>query len=43
MNRMFVVFAGALSEGRAVGEVQPRGRAASEIKALAGEILRHIR
>ena len=38
-----VVFAGALSEGRAVGEVQPRGRAAAEIKALAGEILRHAR
>ena len=38
-----VVFAGALSEGRAVGEVQPRGRAAAEIEALAGEILRHAR
>ena len=35
-----VVFAGALAEGRAVGEVQPRGRAAAEIKALAKEILR---
>ena len=36
-----VVFAGARAEGRAVGGVQPRGRAAAEIEALAGEILRH--
>ena len=35
-----VVFAGALSEGKAVGEVQPRGKAAAEIKALAKEILK---
>ena len=35
-----VVFAGALSEGQAVGEVQPRGKAAAEIKALAKEILK---
>lgn len=35
-----VVFASALSEGRAVGEVQPRGKAAAEIKALAKEILK---
>ena len=35
-----VVFASALSDGRAVGEVQPRGKAAAEIKALAKEILR---
>jgi chromosome partitioning protein len=35
-----VVFAAALSEGRAVGEVQPSGKAAREIKALAKELLR---
>lgn len=35
-----VVFASALSEGRAVGEVQPSGKAAKEIAALAKEILR---
>lgn len=35
-----VVFAGALAEGRAVGEVQPRGRGAAEIKALAKELMR---
>lgn len=34
-----VAFAGALAEGRAVGEAQPRGRAAAEIEALAREIL----
>ncbi|MCG8358294.1 MAG: ParA family protein [Kiloniellales bacterium] len=37
-----VVFASALSEGRAVGEVSPRSRAASEIAALAKEIGRRI-
>jgi hypothetical protein len=31
-----VLFAGALSEGRAVGEVQPRSRAAQEIGARGG-------
>jgi len=35
-----VAFAAALAEGRAVGETQPRGRAAQEIAALAKEILR---
>ncbi|SME97202.1 plasmid segregation oscillating ATPase ParF [Tistlia consotensis] len=35
-----VVFAAALSEGRAVGEVQPRSKAAKEIAALAREILK---
>lgn len=35
-----VAFASALSEGQAVGEMQPRGKAAAEIKALAREILR---
>jgi chromosome partitioning protein len=35
-----VAFASALAEGRAVGEAQPRGRAAQEIAALAKEILR---
>lgn len=35
-----VTFAAALSEGRAVGEVQPSGKAAREIAALAKEILR---
>jgi chromosome partitioning protein len=35
-----VVFASALSEGRAVGEVQPSGKAAKEIAALAKEILK---
>ena len=35
-----VLFAGALSEGRAVGELQPRSRAAQEIGALAKEIWR---
>jgi chromosome partitioning protein len=34
-----VVFASALSEGRAVGEVQPSGRATREIKALSRELL----
>jgi chromosome partitioning protein len=38
-----VVFAAALSEGRAVGEVQPRGRAAAEIGALAEEIWRRTK
>jgi chromosome partitioning protein len=35
-----VAFAAALAEGRAVGESQPRGRAAQEIAALAKEILK---
>ncbi len=35
-----VVFAAALAEGRAVGEVQPSGKAAQEIAALAREILK---
>lgn len=35
-----IVFAAALSEGRAVGEVQPRSKAAKEIAALAKEILK---
>ncbi|WP_119168757.1 ParA family partition ATPase [Algihabitans albus] len=35
-----VVFASALSEGRSVGEVQPSGKAAREISALAKEILK---
>ena len=35
-----VVFASALAEGRAVGEVQPRGKAAVEIAALAEEVLK---
>ena len=35
-----VIFAGALSEGRAVGELQPKSRAAQEIGALAKEIWR---
>lgn len=35
-----VVFASALAEGRAVGEVQPRGRASAEIAALAEELRR---
>jgi chromosome partitioning protein len=35
-----VAFASALAEGRAVGESQPRGRAAQEIAALAKEILK---
>jgi chromosome partitioning protein len=38
-----VLFAGALSEGRAVGEVQPRSRAAQEIGALAKEIWRRAK
>ena len=38
-----VAFASALAEGRAVGEVQPKGRAAQEIAALAREILRHAK
>lgn len=38
-----VVFASALSEGRAVGEVQPKGKAAQEIANLSREILRHAR
>lgn len=38
-----VAFAAALAEGRAVGEAQPRGRAAEEIAALAKEILRKAR
>ena len=38
-----VAFAAALADGRAVGELQPRGRAAAEIKALAKEILRKAR
>ena len=38
-----VAFAAALSDGRAVGELQPRGRAAAEIKALAKEILRRAK
>ena len=37
-----VVFASALSEGRAVGEVQPSGKAAKEIAGLAKEILRNV-
>jgi len=35
-----VVFAAALSEGKAVGEVQPSGKAAREINALAKELYR---
>jgi chromosome partitioning protein len=35
-----VAFAAALADGQAVGESQPRGRAAQEIAALAKEILR---
>lgn len=35
-----VAFAAALAEGKAVGESQPRGRAAQEISALAKEILK---
>lgn len=35
-----IVFASALSEGRAVGEVQPRSKAAREISALAREVLK---
>jgi chromosome partitioning protein len=35
-----VIFAAALSEGRSVGEVQPTGKAAREISALAKEILK---
>lgn len=35
-----IVFASALSEGRAVGEVQPRSKAAREIAALAREVLK---
>jgi chromosome partitioning protein len=35
-----IVYASALSEGRAVGEVQPRSKAAKEIAALAKEILK---
>jgi len=38
-----VVFASALVAGGAVGEIQPRGKAAQEIAALAREILRHAR
>jgi chromosome partitioning protein len=34
-----VVFASALAQGRAVGEMQPKGRAAAEIGALADELL----
>lgn len=34
-----VVFAAALADGRAVGEMQPKGRAAAEIGALARELL----
>lgn len=38
-----VAFASALSEGRAVSEMQPRGRAAAEIGALAEEIWRRAK
>jgi chromosome partitioning protein len=38
-----VAFAAALAEGKAVGESQPRGRAAQEIAALAEEILRSVK
>lgn len=38
-----VAFAAALAEGKAVGESQPRGRAAQEIAALAKEILRSVK
>ncbi len=38
-----VAFASALSEGRAVSEMQPRGRAAAEISALAKEIWRRAK
>lgn len=38
-----VVFASALAEGCAVGELQPRGKAAQEIGALAREVLKHAR
>ena len=37
-----VVFASALSEGRAVGEVQPSGKAAKEIAGLAKETVRNV-
>jgi chromosome partitioning protein len=37
-----VVFASALSEGRAVGEVSPTGKAAQEIQALAKELLKRV-
>lgn len=35
-----VAFASALAQGRAVGEMQPSGPAAAEIRALAEEVLR---
>ena len=35
-----VAFASALSEGRAIGEVQPSGKGAREMNALAKEILK---
>ncbi len=35
-----IAFASALAEGRAVSEMQPRSRAAQEIKALAREVWR---
>jgi len=38
-----IAFAGALAEGRAVVEVQPRGRAAQEMESLAREVLRMLR
>ncbi|WP_022729555.1 ParA family partition ATPase [Fodinicurvata sediminis] len=38
-----VIFASALSEGRSVGEVQPKGKAAQEMASLSREILRHAR
>ncbi len=38
-----IAFASALAEGRAVGEVQPKSRAAAEIAALAEEIWRRAR
>lgn len=38
-----IVFASALSEGRSVGEIQPSGKAAREIAALAKEILKAVK
>jgi chromosome partitioning protein len=37
-----IAFASALSEGRAVGELAPRGKAAREIAALAEELLARV-
>jgi chromosome partitioning protein len=38
-----VAFAGALAEGQGITELQPRGRAAEEIKSLAREVQRHVK